>query len=131
MFFLIQQCSSQLVAAVLSYSGTAESPHLRSYGADHEMGGTVGERSSSCTKAGQKMKFPVPLCDPLPAIPEMTVSVNLAGHDRSSLSERYRIRRELLTMSFILELRSHWISRELVQVGVLFMKSNHSIATCK
>ena len=55
MLFRIKKISSRLVDALLSYSGTAESPskssfplYLRNYETHNQMDGTVEKNSSSC-----------------------------------------------------------------------------------
>ena len=64
MFFRIKKFLSKLVDALLSYSGTAESPsnssfpqYLRNYETDNQTGGTVENSSSSCTSKGQEKEI--------------------------------------------------------------------------
>ena len=64
MLFRIKKISSTLVDALLSYSGTAESPsksifppYLRNYETHSQMDGTVEKSSSSCTNMGQEQRI--------------------------------------------------------------------------
>ena len=64
MLFRTKKFLSKLVDALLSYSGTAESPsnssfpqYLRNYETYNQMGGTVEKNSSSCTRMRQKQKL--------------------------------------------------------------------------
>ena len=64
MLFRIKKFLSKLVDALLSYSGTAESPsksifppYLRNYETHNQMGGTLEKNSSSCTRMRQEQRI--------------------------------------------------------------------------